>query len=123
MAEFPKLKTGVVAQYPATKEYRFSTVARRFVDGTEQRHRDLSGSRLRWVVKLSQLNGTEVAEVLEFFRIQQGRLGSFDFEDPWTQMVTQMVIANCHFGQDVLSVRADGEFDNSTELLIVGPRI
>ena len=118
MAEFPKLKTGVVAQYPATKEYRFSTVSRRFVDGTEQRHRDASGGRLRWAVNLSRLDGAEIAEVEEFFRIQQGRLGSFDFEDPWTQTV----IANCHFGQDVLSVLADGEFDNRTELLIVGPR-
>ena len=119
MAQFPKLKTGAIAQYPATKEYRFSTVTSSFVDGTEQRYRDLRGSRQRWVVNLSQLDDGEIAELLEFFRIQQGRLGEFDFEDPWTQMV----ISNCHFEQDTLPVRADGEFDSRTRLVILGPRM
>lgn len=119
MAQFPKLKTGAIAQYPTAKEYRFSTVTQSFVDGTEQRYRDFRGSRQRWVVKLSQLDVSEIAELLEFFRTQQGRLGEFDFEDPWTQTV----VSKCHFEQDALPVRADGEFDNNTALVVLGPRI
>ena len=119
MAQFPKLKTGAIAQYPTTKEYLFSTTTRTFVDGTEQRYRDFRGSRQRWVINFSQLGDGEIAELLEFFRSQQGRLGEFDFEDPWTQMV----VSECHFEQDSLHVRADGEFDSSTQLVILGPRI
>ena len=119
MAQFPKLKTGATAQYPAMKEHRFSTVTGRFVDGNEQRYRDLRGSRQRWIVHLSRLDDGEITELLEFFRNQQGRLGEFDFEDPWSQTV----ISGCHFGQDALTVRADGEFDNRTELVILRPRV
>ncbi len=69
MAQFPSLKTGVVAQYPSTKEYRFSTETRRFVDGSEQRYRNFRGSRQRWVVNLSQLDESEIAELADFFRM------------------------------------------------------
>ncbi len=106
---------GAPRSHPRPKALGFRD---RSVNTVEQRRRTKS-VLTHYKAGIPQLNGTEIAEVLEFFRIQQGRLGSFDFEDPWTQMV----IANCHFGQDVLTVRADGEFDNSTELLIVGPRI
>ncbi len=117
MAQFPSLKTGVVAQYPSTKEYHFSTETRRFVDGSEQRYRNFRGSRQRWVVNLSQLDESEIAELVDFFRSQQGRLGAFDFEDPWSQTV----VTNCHFEQEFFSVRADGEFDSRTGLVILGP--
>ena len=43
MSDFPKLRTGVVAQYPATRELRFSTSVTSFLDGSEQRYRDLRG--------------------------------------------------------------------------------
>ena len=118
MAQFPKLKTGAIAQYPTTKEYRFATATQRFVDGTEQRYRDVRGSRQRWIVNLSRLDAGEIAELQEFFRIQQGRFGEFDFEDPWTQTV----VSKCHFEQDALPVRTDGEFNSHTELVILGPR-
>ena len=99
VAQFPKLKTGAIAQYPTTKEYRFATATQRFVDGTEQRYRDVRGSRQRWIVNLSRLDAGEIAELQEFFRIEQGHFGEFDVEDPWTQMV----ISKCHFEQDALS--------------------
>lgn len=117
MAQFPKLKTGAVAQYPSSKGHLFSTEVRRFVDGTEQRYRDFRGTRKRWMLSLSQLDETELAEVLQFFFDQQGRLGSFDFEDPWTGAV----VTECRFEHDALSIRADGEFNTNTQLLIVGP--
>ena len=41
MNEFPKLKTGAVAQYPAQRTTRYSTHVMRFMDGSEQRYREL----------------------------------------------------------------------------------
>lgn len=117
MAQFPKLKTGAVAQYPSSKAHLFSTEVRRFVDGSEQRYRDFRGTRKRWILLLSQLDETELGEVVQFFGEQQGRLGSFDLEDPWTGAI----VSGCHFEHDTLPVLADGEFDTSTRVLIVGP--
>ncbi len=117
MAQFPSLKTGAVAQYPSIKEYHFSTETRRFVDGSEQRYRDFGKCRQRWVINLSQLDESEIAELVDFFRSQQGRLGAFDFEDPWSQIV----VLNCHFERDFFPIRADGEFDSRTGLVILGP--
>lgn len=54
---------------------------------------------------------------MEFFSEQQGRFGSFDFEDPWTGSV----IANCRFEQDHAAATADGEWSNGTRLAIIEP--
>ena len=117
MASFPRLKTGVIAQYPVTRQSRFSTVVTRYLDNSEQRYRDQAGLRRRWVVALSRLNESEAATLMNFFVQQQGRFGSFDFDDPWTGTT----VTGCRFEQDRLSVNAKGEFDLSAELTIVGP--
>ena len=39
MSAFPKLKTGAVAQYPASRALSQATEVVRFLDGTEQRYR------------------------------------------------------------------------------------
>lgn len=115
MSVFPRLKTGALAQYPVTREFHYSTVAKRFLDTSEQRYRDLSSIKKRWRINLSGLNETELAQLTNFFAEQQGRLGTFDFEDPWTGTV----ISGCRFDHDRLPVRADGELDMSTQLTIV----
>jgi len=83
MAEFPKLRTGAVAQYPSEKEIAFQTTITRFVDGTEQRFRSSKGAATRWVVQLSHVSGEEMAAIAEFFNSARGRFGSFSFVDPW----------------------------------------
>ena len=117
MAEFPKLKTGVTAQYPSDREFRFSSEIRRFVDGGEQRYRDFRGHRKRWVIRFSQLDEAERSMLTEFYRGQRGRLGTFDFEDPWSGIV----VTGCRFEQDSLTARIDGEFDSSAEIVVLGP--
>ena len=117
MADFPTLKTGVTAQYPSDREFRFSTEIRRFVDGGEQRYRDFRGHRKRWVIRLSQLDESERASLLEFYMGEQGRLGTFDFEDPWSGVV----LTGCRFERDSLVGRVDGEFDSSAEIVVLGP--
>jgi hypothetical protein len=119
MSVFPKLKTGVVAQYPVVREGRFSTVVSRFLDSSEQRFREGRGLRMRWVIQLSQLDESELQRLTMFFVEQQGRLGGFDFEDPWTGGT----VAGCSFEDDQLQMISDGEFDGRTEVTIVGPPV
>ena len=96
MAQFPKLKTGAIAQYPVTREQRYSTQVQKFLDCSEQRYRDLAGAKKRWTVSLEMLDETETARLARFFEEQQGRLGTFDFEDPWTGAI----VTPCRFGED-----------------------
>ena len=105
MARFPKLKTGVVAQYPAVREQRYSTEIRRFLDCAEQRYRDFAAGRKRWVIALEKLDETETARLARFFDEQQGRRGIFEFEDPWTGTV----VAQCRFGEDRFPMIEEGE--------------
>lgn len=84
MNEFPRLKTGAVAQYPVARTKAYSTQVLRFMDGSEQRFRDYSAPLHRWVLRLHQLDEQELARIDEFFRSQQGQAGTFSFTDPWT---------------------------------------
>jgi hypothetical protein len=117
MSVFPKLSTGAVAQYPVVREARFSTAVSRFLDSSEQRFRDSRGLRRQWVIRLSQLDESELQRLTEFFVQQQGRNLGFDFEDPWTGSV----VSGCRFDDDQLQTLSTGEFDGSTEVTIVGP--
>ena len=96
MAQFPKLKTGAVAQYPAVREQRYASEVHKFLDCAEQRYRDFAAGRKRWVIQLENLDETETARLNRFFDEQQGRLGVFEFEDPWTGTVVEQ----CRFGED-----------------------
>ncbi len=96
MGRFPKLKTGAVAQYPVVLEQRYATEVKKFLDCAEQRYRDLGAGRRRWVIQLEKLDETETARLARFFDEQQGRLGAFEFEDPWTGAV----VTRCRFGED-----------------------
>ena len=118
MSTFPKLKTGAVAQYPADRQIRHSTFVSRFLDNSEQRHREYSGARTGWIIRLSQLTETELSELTNFFIEQQGRLGTFDFEDPWSGSV----ISGCRFEQDRLPSVSEEEMDSRIELTIIGPQ-
>jgi hypothetical protein len=89
-----------VAQYPAERQQGRATEVHRFLDCKEQRYRDLAAGRRRWVVNLELLDETEMARLARFFDQQQGRLGTFDFEDPWTGMA----VPSCRFAEDVLPV-------------------
>jgi hypothetical protein len=117
MSVFPKLKTGVVAQYPVVRAGQFSTAVNRFLDNSEQRFRDYRGLRRRWTIQLSQLDESELQRLSEFFVEQQGRSGQFDFEDPWTGGL----VSGCRFEDDQLVAVWNGEFDGRTEVTIVGP--
>ena len=114
MATFPKLKTGVVAQYPLDRERRFDSEVVRFVDMGEQTYAERAQHRRRWRLELSQLNETEVAEICEFFSEMRGAFDRFDFEDP----ETLEVVPDCRFDQEDLEVERIAEHDGRLSVTI-----
>jgi phage-related protein len=83
MAEFPRLKTGAVAQYGMGRELRGAVRVLEFLDGGEQRY-VLQRQRRRWTIVLDQLDEGEAAEVEEFVRRHLETLEPFGFTDPWS---------------------------------------
>src|ERR1041385_2487790 len=79
---FPKLKTQAVAQYPLTTTLAFQNQTLTFLDGTQQRYRDAGEVRMRWEIRLTDLDEGELASMEEFFLANQGAFGSFTFIDP-----------------------------------------
>src|ERR1039458_5520357 len=100
MASFPTLKTSAIAQYPATKTVVFQNQVVRFVDGAEQRYRDSAGPLHRWVIRLIELDETEMAALEEFLESNQGSFGSFSFTDPWDNQT----YSNCSFASDAMDL-------------------
>src|SRR5271165_847025 len=83
MSSFPTLKTGAVMQYPAERSRQFSNQVLRFLDGSGQRFRDFAQPLHRWVIRLDAIDESELNQLREFFRIQDGSAGEFSFTDPW----------------------------------------
>lgn len=100
MSEFPLLKTGAVAQYPAGLRIEHSTCVLRFVDGTEQRFREYARPLRLWEIHLELLDESEMARLEDFFESQQGRLGNFSFTDPWDGTVHE----DCSLDSDSLAL-------------------
>jgi hypothetical protein len=118
MATFPQLKTGAVAQYPATKSIRFQNQTVRFLDGSEQRYRDAAGPLHQWVIQLSELDESEMTAFEQFFETNQGRFGSFAFTDPWDG--TQY--ADCSLASDELALGSLAEMRGKTSLTVIENR-
>src|ERR1700728_2739217 len=104
MANFPTLKTGAVAQYPADLSPQFSTQVFRFLDGSEQRFPGYGTPLRQWTIRLDLLDETELSNLQAFFLSEEGRAGSFTFTDPWDGTV----YSSCSFGSDTLSLRFQG---------------
>ena len=113
MASFPTLKTGAVAQYPASRAFQYSNQALRFLDATEQRYR-LAGSPLhQWEIKLDQLDPGEIGVLQNFFVNQQGEYLSFSFTDPWDGTI----YPNCSI-DGVLEAGWQDDFQTKTSLVV-----
>jgi uncharacterized protein DUF2460 len=85
MAEFPRLKTGAIAQYPATRTESYDTTVMRFIDGSEQRFRNVGRPLRTWLLRLDLLDEAELHELEQFFAVQRGSLDDFAFTDPWDE--------------------------------------
>jgi len=118
MATFPTLKTGAVAQYPASKSFRFRNQTVRFLDGTDQRYRDSAGVLHQWDIRLSNLDEGEMAAIEHFFSANQGRFASFAFTDPWDGTA----YPNCSIVKDELALTSTAEMRGTASLRIVENR-
>lgn len=118
MANFPVLKTGAVAQYPASRTVEFSTRVLQFADGTEQRYRQYDTPLRRWVIRLSLLDGEELANVESFFQSEQGRYGSFAFTDP----IDGTVYPSCSLESDRVELECRDYFRGETVIVILENR-
>jgi hypothetical protein len=118
MPTFPNLKTGAVAQYPATRSLAFQNDTLRFVDGAEQRYRNSAGPLHRWEIHLDRLDGGEIAAIEEFFLAAQGAYEDFSFADPWDEKV----YPHCSLEADGLEVVAMLEMWGLTSLTVVENR-
>lgn len=114
MATFPKLTSGVVTQYPSGRTATYSTSIMQFVDGKEQRFRELKSPVRRWLIELSKLSAHEEGSVEAFFSSVQGQFGSFTFVDPWDDVE----YPDCSFDQETLNALSRSESANQTYLVI-----
>jgi len=117
-AEFPLLKTGAVAQYPATKTTQYSTFVVRFMDGSDQRYRQYTPTLTRWSIKLNLLDEGELHALEQFFASQQGSFGTFSFTDPWTQTV----YPNCSLAQDTLPFQLTEKSQGTVSVVVAENR-
>jgi hypothetical protein len=118
MATFPTLKTGAFAQYPASRSLEYRNQVLRFVDGSEQRYRDSAGPLRRWIIRLNQLDPTEISLIEAFFLTNQGAFASFAFVDPWDGKS----YPDCRIASDILAQIAQDEFRNATSITIMENR-
>lgn len=114
MANFPALKTGVVAQYGSDRSRRFSTQVLRFLDGSEQRFPGYGTPLKQWVIRLDLLDESELANLEQFFEDEGGRAGTFSFTDPWDSTV----YASCSFGGDDLAMQFRDAARGKTQVVV-----
>jgi hypothetical protein len=114
MAEFPRLKTGAVCQYPLGRRTEFRTEVVDFAGGDEQRYRQWGGAERRWRIQLDQLDDAEMTAIDEFAAEQAGTGATFTFVDPH-DLVEH---AECEFGQEELAMEFYGWSQGRTEIVI-----
>jgi hypothetical protein len=100
MPQFPTLRTGAIAQYPATRLLSLNNQVLRFLDGSEQRYRYSAGPLRRWIIQLDLLDEGEAASLEQFFLDCQGSFEDFTFPDPWDGKV----YPHCSIDTDELEI-------------------
>ncbi|MGB9604885.1 MAG: DUF2460 domain-containing protein [Bryobacteraceae bacterium] len=84
-------------------EYRNEVL--RFLDGSEQRYRQARGPLKQWVLNFGAIEDEEARRLVNFFEGQQGRVGSFAFEDPWEKTTNP----NCSLVNDEVRLELENE--------------
>ena len=114
MAEFPRLKTDAVMQYPATRDIEFSNSVLRFVDGSQQGYRETLNALRRWHVRLDLLDELEIFGLQVFFAANEGRFANFRFVDPWDGTE----YPDCSLDHDSFEFKLHGEMRASAWLVV-----
>jgi len=114
MNSFPRLKTGAIFQYPATRALGYKTCVLKFVDGSEQRFREYAAPVKRWAVRLDLLDEAEMAALENFIASLEGRSGEFSFTDPWDETVYE----HCGLAEDSPITEA-GDLERGRAFLVI----
>jgi hypothetical protein len=98
MAFFPPLSSGAISQYPTQRYTGRNVGVIRFLDGSDQRFLLSSRSLRKWRIDLSLLTDVEMADLEQFFQVQQGMFSPFTFTDP----VSNVQVQNCRIANPEL---------------------
>lgn len=82
MTYFPQLSTGALSQYPIKKRQSYRTIVNQLEDGSRIALADLNAGSIWWEMFYEGLSDSESEALLGFFASTEGRLGSFTFFDP-----------------------------------------
>jgi hypothetical protein len=83
MPIFPTLKSGAIAQYPASTNVQFGpTQVVEFLDGSSDRYCTGPGALRQWQVRLACLDARESAVVIDFLRRYKDT--AFSFIEPFS---------------------------------------
>lgn len=114
MASFPKLSTGCIAQYPSAREIATKTRVLTYLDGSEQRFRQLGSVQKRWIVRFQNATEREIAAMEHFFLLLRGSADAFTFTDPWDGREYD----NCSLESDQIELRYLAHGQCATALII-----
>jgi hypothetical protein len=91
---FPVLKAGNTVFYPLVQTYSFGTEVKRFIDDSEQRHRNRLLLR-RFALTCNDIHAYDVSLLRTFFRTQSGK-----FDSGWDLTFGGVTYSNLAFDQD-----------------------
>lgn len=94
MADFPTLRSGAVTRYGAVRERVHRTEVVQFCDDSEQRWKR-KAPEAAFTLALTDLDGYDLSNVLEFFRSMKGRN-----DKTWNLVLNAVTYPNCAFAQD-----------------------
>jgi len=84
------------------------------MDGAEQRYRDCAGPLRQWVIRLRELDETEMAALELFLESNQGSFDSFSFTDPWDNQT----YSSCSFADDTMNLTSVEEMRGKTSFTL-----
>ena len=115
MRQYPKLKTGSITQYPASREARYKTRSLRFLDGSEQTYPQQASSQDAAAFTYTSITDGE-ARLLESLVVEsKGRYGEISLENPWTAQPEQ----GWRLDSDVVDLEWNAEGRVSTRVPLV----
>ena len=87
MRFYPQLQTGNVAQFPLKKLLRLRTVENQLMDGSRIVQRGLQPLVSEWELRYNGMSDGERIAIEEFHSQAEGRLNSFTFLDPMSNLL------------------------------------
>jgi hypothetical protein len=84
---FPQLNTGAFAQFPLERRRVRRTVCNILAGGARFRYADSGSGLVRWELPLRALDDAEIARISDLFSATEGRLRTFTFLDPLSNLL------------------------------------